>query len=127
MATAHQHPLSKSDMVVFGLALTGIILLYSFFYQTQAVGSHAVISVAGKTPQKVALSQNQLIRIEGPLGQSVLEVHQGAIRFRESPCPQKYCIHSGWSKHQGDLIACLPNRVRVTIEGLNSAYDTINF
>lgn len=127
MATTHQRQLSKSDIAVFGLALVGVILLYPFFYYTKVLGSHAVISVAGKVPQKVDLSRNQLIRIQGPLGQSVLEIRQGAIRFRESPCPQKYCIHSGWSKHQGDLLACLPNRVRVTIEGLNSTYDTINF
>jgi hypothetical protein len=42
-------------------------------------------------------------------------VHDGAIRFIESSCPDKVCIHSGNLRHGGESAACLPNRVLVRV------------
>jgi hypothetical protein len=35
----------------------------------------------------------------------------------DSPCPDKICVAAGAIVRTGQFIACLPNRVSVTLEG----------
>ncbi len=79
----------------------------------------AVIKVQGETVQTVDLNASGSHRItaEGVLGNSVLEVREGRIRMVSSPCPDKLCIHQGWTSKPGQSIVCVPNAVSVSIEG----------
>jgi hypothetical protein len=45
-----------------------------------------------------------------------LEVKGGRVRVLESDCPQQICVHSGWIERPGQVVACVPNRVIVTVE-----------
>lgn len=63
------------------------------------------------------LDENRLLSIAGPIGQTVVEIREGAVRVLSSPCPEQSCVRTGPAARAGQWIACLPNRVLVTLEG----------
>ena len=73
------------------------------------------------------LSGEQRVSVHGPLGDSVIEIRDGRVRFVSSPCNGKQCVHSGWLSHSGELAACLPNGIMVSVMGRERRYDSINF
>lgn len=88
----------------------------------------AEISVSGNSVAKVDLSNppaGHLINISGPLGTSVAEVKQGAIRMLSSPCPDKVCVNMGWINRPGQSVVCVPNRVIIRIISGKSPVDSI--
>ena len=44
------------------------------------------------------------------------QIRDHAIRFLESDCPDKVCIHTCFLKHDLDVACCLPNRTIVLVE-----------
>ena len=63
------------------------------------------------------LDQARLVRVSGPLGETVVEIEDGRVHVHESPCRDKICIAAGWLDATGQWTACLPNRVFVRVEG----------
>lgn len=58
------------------------------------------------------------LKVEGKLTVT-LEVSREGVRFIESECPDKLCIHSGLIEAGGSA-ACLPAGVSVTVKGAQS-------
>ncbi len=77
--------------------------------------------------QLISLSENRTIQIVGKVGISELEIADGRVRFKSSPCPNQICVHSGWLEKGGEFAACLPNRVAVELVTNNTFFDAINF
>jgi hypothetical protein len=46
----------------------------------------------------------------------VVEVREGRVRILESDCPQQICVKTRWIRHPRHVIACVPNKVLITIE-----------
>jgi hypothetical protein len=101
--------------------------LYVRYWQAPVQGETAQIQVGTDKKMDVSLDIDRQFDIQGPLGTSIIEIHDGKIRFVNSPCRGKQCIHSGWLQHSGDFAACLPNHISVTIFGSDRVYDAINF
>jgi hypothetical protein len=77
-------------------------------------GAVAEIIVDGAVVQTVSLGRDSVFPVPGR-EEVILEVHDGAIRFIESSCPDKICIKTGDLRHGGESAACLPNRVLVRV------------
>lgn len=65
------------------------------------------------------IDEDRSVTVPGPHGDTVVEVKDGMVRFKESPCPDHVCMLRGWMKNAGEWEACLPNEVMVSIEGGN--------
>ena len=119
--------LSKGDYVVLVVAI--LVVAYSFvhYWQGMAFANQAFIHIHGKYWQTVDLYQNQIVTVKGSLGESKIEVSDGRVRFIESPCQNKICIHQGWLQHGGEVAACLPNEVSVQVSSPDPLYDSMNF
>lgn len=72
------------------------------------------------------LDRDAHYRVRGADGESVIEVRAGRVRFIDSPCRNRVCIHRGWLSGAGDTAACVPNRVAVQLLGRPTGYDAIN-
>lgn len=119
--------MTKADCLVVACALALLPWLYlTYWTGGQAADEARIVDGAGREIV-VPLHTAQRIEIAGPLGASVIEVGEGAARFASSPCAGKFCVHAGWLSAGGDLAACLPNRVSLTIASAAARYDTINF
>ena len=119
--------MSRADIVLFVLALTLLPLLYQQFWQLGERGDTAEIQVGGKPYAVMDLHNNQTLAVAGRLGDSVLEVHDGEVRFRTSPCRGNHCVHSGWLRIGGEFAACLPNAVSLRVKAADPRFDSINF
>jgi len=76
---------------------------------------------------RLNLFQNQELHATGVLGNSHIRVLDGRVRFIDSPCPNKLCVHTGWLSQGGENATCLPNRVSVQILASDPRFDSINF
>ncbi|MFW6035512.1 MAG: NusG domain II-containing protein [Halothermotrichaceae bacterium] len=62
-----------------------------------------------------------IVKIEGPIGKSIIEAHNGKVRVKEAPetDPEKICEKTGWIDKEGPVIVCVPNRISVWIEAVD--------
>ncbi len=111
--------LSKADILLFILiaviAVSGMILLSG-----SGGAQTAVIRQNGQIVKEVQLDADQSFWI----GSVRFEVKSGSIRFAESNCAGQECVHAGWLSSPGSSMACLPNRISVTLSG-KSEVDAI--
>lgn len=102
--------LSGGALLLAAILLLGMRLL-------APPGARAVVA----TPQGetvLPLSRDGTFVFEGRDGLSVtLQVEDGRIRFVESGCPDKVCVHTGWLSRGGQTAACLPAGVILRVEG----------
>jgi len=118
---------TRADIIIISIAILILPWLYLHFWGDGSQGEIARIQVANQTPRLIPLHRSQRYPIDGPLGTSIIEVQNGRIRFIESPCRNKLCIHSGWLQRDAEFAACLPNLISITIAGRNPRFDSINF
>jgi hypothetical protein len=62
------------------------------------------------------LSATEHFSVSGPLGETFIEIKDGKARITDSPCENKTCVASGAIHGEGAFVACLPNRVILTVE-----------
>ena len=48
-------------------------------------------------------------------GQLVIEYDQEGVRVLSSPCPDKVCVHQGKITRSGQTIACVPEKILITL------------
>ncbi len=119
--------MTRADWLVLLLAIALLPVLYTKYWGAGGPADRARIAANGQAPLEIPLSRNQQLHIHGPLGDSVLEVKDGRARFLSSPCPGQQCVHSGWLARAGDLAACLPNGITLSLQGARPRFDSINF
>lgn len=118
--------LTTADKMLLSCIVVGLPLLYFSIWSQDLQADSIKIWSSNKGYQTFALDQEQEIRIEGANGVSILEIHDGKIRFVDSSCTNKLCVRAGWISRAGAFVACLPNEVSMEITGRNG-YDSINF
>ena len=119
--------ITVADGVVIALALALLPYLYLTYWGAATQGTQARILRGGEQIALVSLHEHKRLSIEGELGTSELEIKNGMIRFINSPCRNKQCVHSSWVSLGGDFIVCLPNRISVQVVGREPRFDSINF
>lgn len=87
----------------------------------------AVIRSGGKIFRIVPLSRNQQIEVPGPLGISLIAIHDRRVRIASDPSPRQYCVRQGWLKNSGEISLCLPNQVSVELTGGDKRYDSLSY
>jgi hypothetical protein len=122
-----RHMLTTADWVVVAGALLFLPVLYSYYWPGSARAELVEIQVADQEPMHVPLHIDRRLAIQGELGTSEIQIRDHRVRFTRSPCEAKLCIASGWHEHAGETVACLPNRVSVSIVSSDSVYDAINY
>jgi len=83
-------------------------------------GSDGPLHVQIQTEEETyvyTLEEDRRVAVEGPIGTTYVEIHDGHAAIVESPCPNKLCIQAGRLYNHGDGSACMPNRIFVRIEG----------
>ena len=93
-----------------------VALSFSLLFR-QSAGARVVVSSDDQIVFVAPLDKDRRVELNGPLGITVLQIENGAARIISSPCTQKICIGMGEARHTGDLIACVPNQLVISIEG----------
>jgi hypothetical protein len=118
--------MSRGDKIT--LVVLFLLIFLSLFLTRGLIspgGRRAVIMWKGKEVKKISLEGEKKLRVMGSLGEMTLEIKERKIRVLESRCPLKVCVKRGWISSRGEEIICIPNEVRVKIEGENREFDEI--
>lgn len=102
-----------ADRVLFSclilLSLFGMIFIRSLI----PAGLSVEIVVDGKLEYVLPVDEEEIVRVRGPHGVTLVEIRNRRVRVIESPCENKLCVRQGWVAH--GVIACLPNKVLITV------------
>jgi hypothetical protein len=123
----HRVGLKWLDAVIIAVVLAGSGLLAWRVYSGD--GTPPVLHIKGETGEwYYPLDRDREVKIRGPVGETVIVISRGEARVTESDCPEKICVRSAGIKRNGEWIACLPNRVLVTVEGSGGGgYDAESY
>lgn len=119
--------MTRADMIVVILAVALLPFLYITYWGPPQQGDALRVMVNGKETMTISLHEEKHITVQGSLGDSVINIHEGKARFISSPCRSKQCVHTGWLGHGGEFAACLPNRVSIAVIAQEQRYDSIVF
>ena len=119
--------MTRADRILILLAVCAMPFLYTHLWFGDEPAGLVHIRNGSNAPLIETLHPDRTLRITGALGESIIEVSNGRIRFASSPCTTQACVHSGWLTYAGEFAACLPNRISLTLVGKEPRYDAINF
>ena len=119
--------MTRADLILIIIVMSILPFMYTRLWTGNSDAGYLQIQAASKTPITEELSPDRTIHINGPLGDSVIEINNGRTRFISSPCRNKVCVQTGWLETSGDLAACLPNRISIFLLGEHPRFDAINF
>jgi len=87
-------------------------------------GQAAVIRINNEVVATLSLKRERQLSLQGPLGETVVQVKAGKIRVVSDPGPRQLCVLQGWISRAGQALVCLPNRVLIQIPG-QPHYDSL--
>lgn len=114
------------DWLTLILAMIGIVLLFQTQW-THSAATKVQISVADKVYGTYSLNLRRDIKVQGKIGETVIQIGQGKARFLHAPCHNQYCVHQGWLTRAGQVAICLPNQVVLALLGEQKPYDSLNY
>jgi hypothetical protein len=117
------------DVLILIAAIIFVVYLYKqhWFSNTSHSVDFVSIQVANQPAKIYPLLKQQNIKVIGANGESKIEIKQGKARFVHSHCFSQQCVLHGWISLAGETIACLPNKISVSLIGRNSEFDALNY
>lgn len=117
------------DRVLAGTALLAVLAAF-LLVTGSPPGSRVEVRAGGHVVFAAPLDEARRVEVSGPLGTTLLEIKDGAVRVIHSPCRQQVCVRMGAIHYHGEVLACVPNRVVVQVVGKaggnDPAYDFIS-
>jgi hypothetical protein len=90
-------------------------------------GGRVIVERDGQVLFSAPLDMPRRVRLEGPVGPTVLSIEEGRVRIVASSCPQHFCQRQGAIARAGETLVCLPNRLLVRISGAPDAGKDYDF
>ncbi|MDH5763505.1 MAG: NusG domain II-containing protein [Nitrospinota bacterium] len=109
--------ITRGDKILIACLFALNLALFAQMGFSKKAGSWVVIEVDHKEVERLPLSQNKVVHVTGPIGETEVEIKDGKARVIKSPCSRKLCIKSGYIQYADRFAACLPNRVVVRVIG----------
>ena len=101
-------------IIFLALCLTG----FSFFAVYIKPQDSLRVLIEGKNQKWIfPLDAEETIYVQGPLGTTVVRIHENQAWVESSPCDNKICVSAGHLRNNGEFAACLPNNVLIMVEG----------
>jgi hypothetical protein len=107
--------LKALDLAAIVLSLAAVAVFSIGAYGGGDAGQ--VVVEASGARFRFPISTDRVERFAGPRGDTIVAISGGTARVLDSPCPDKICVAAGSISRTGQFIACLPNRVSITLEG----------
>ncbi|MCF8000256.1 MAG: NusG domain II-containing protein [Halanaerobiales bacterium] len=121
-------------IVVFSVGMIAYPFVTAYFNQSEEQEAYIYIKDRTKNINRIPLSDTYkeepiVIELEGPLGVSVIEAHNGQVRLKKAPekDPAKICEKIGWISKPGPSIICVPNKISIWIERSDSELDAVSW
>lgn len=100
--------------LVLVIALAGLLVQETFLKKE---GSYAVVWSGGTETARLPLSKNtELVVGDAGQGYNRIVVEDGFVSVTEADCADKICVREGKISRTGEVIACLPHELIITVE-----------
>lgn len=107
----------NTAVLILLLLLISAVGLLVRYMQGQKTGAYAVITKSGEVLYRLPLSgERQLTVGDETGGYNHVVLQNGEISVTDADCPNHDCIRQGAIKDPGEVIACLPHDLIITIE-----------
>ncbi len=126
MARKLNHKPLLGDWLVIIASVVAIIFMFLQFWSFEQA-SKLKIRQGNQIISTYDLNQTRDLRIHGAVGDSLISISQGKVRFKQSPCNNQYCVHQGWLNRAGQVAICIPNQISLQLIGAKSSYDSLNY
>ncbi len=114
------------DWLVIITSLALVIVMFQQFWSFEHA-SKLKIRQGNQVIGTYDLNQKRELHIKGKIGESIITIEQGKVRFTQSPCHNQYCVPQGWLSLAGQVAICLPNQISLQLMGVKSTYDSLNY
>ena len=108
-----KHNLLKKADIILVAAVLALCLLFALFFKTEDEGV-AIIYLEGKEHSRIDLKDTKNEQIVN-IGNVCIRAYNGEIRVLSSDCPDKVCVEAGAVSKNGSVIACVPNKIVITV------------
>jgi hypothetical protein len=102
------------------VVLLFVALSFSVVYRNfiKEEGSYVVVTVDGEEVNRLSLSEDTQLLIEGANGgTNRLVIQDGVAKMEEASCPDLLCVRQRKICYNEESIICLPNKVVVRVVG----------
>ena len=111
--------MKRKRNTIFFLLLVILFICAGFFIQKRYLGKSgvsAVIEQDGEVVTELDLSKDtEIVLNDGNGGSNTITVQNGQISVTEANCPDLVCVRTGTISQTGEVIACLPHKLIITI------------
>ncbi|NLI57913.1 MAG: NusG domain II-containing protein [Clostridium sp.] len=121
----------KGDIIIYGIILAIILVssigVYYYRFNKDNIQKVAIIKQDDVVIEKIFIDDLDELK-EIKLFENndvIIHAENGRIRFYKSNCPDQVCVNSGWISKKGEMAVCLPYRIIIKIEGVDSEVDII--
>ncbi len=114
------------SIVIFIILVVVGLLAYGMLHSDDA-GSYAVITIDGNEYQRLPLNINTEQKIQTNNGYNTICVEGGQVYVKEADCASQVCVKTGEISARGEVIACLPHKLTVTVEADQGEVDTVAY
>lgn len=90
----------------------------------------AVVRLDGRVVAEFPLTAPRRYAVQGPLGQTQIEIAPGRARVLSDPGPRQYCVLQGWLTRPSAIAICAPNHVSLALSGRTddiASHDSLNY
>lgn len=116
----------RSLLLLILVLLAAFALL--FFRNRAADGRTAVITLDGQIYQTLSLDTDKIITVYTPNGSyNRIEVKDAGIRVSEADCANQTCVNTGTIHRNGEVIACIPHKLVITVVSPDEEVDTVAY
>ncbi len=115
----------RSIVILIILVVAGL-LIYGISHSDET-GSYAVITIDGNEYQRLPLNINTEQKIQTNNGYNIICVEGGQVYVKEADCANQVCVNTGKISERGEVIACLPHGLTVTVEASEGEVDTVAY
>lgn len=114
------------DWLVAFIGLAIIAISIPFVWQSGDAET-VIIKKGGEIVERLPLSRNKLLVLQGPLGTTQIQIKDKKVRVLSDPGIHQYCVKQGWLSRNGEIAICAPTQISVQIGGSGKGYDSISY
>ena len=108
----------KNDIFLLAGILLVALLALSAIKRYRKTGTVCIVWLEGKEYARLSLSEDSLTEVAG----CKIRVSNGSVFMEEADCKGLDCVHMKPVSEEGQVIACLPNRLVLEIKGNNECH-----
>jgi hypothetical protein len=114
------------DWVVVLLGVAVVAVSFPLLW-SGGKAERAVVRLDGRVVAEFPLTAPHRYALQGPLGETRIEIAPGRARVLSDPGPRQYCVLQGWLTRPNAIAICAPNHVSLSLAGRDPSHDSLNY